>query len=186
MDCSLPGFSVHGIFHARILEWVAISSSWTEFKKGFVYFIVRVFTGARLFSSYADRGCSLVMCGFLIAAASLAVEHGLQGAQASVVAHGLSCPAARGIFPHQGSNPRPRMWTSANIFHMSSPTRDKRRTNTVWGKLQHIKLCTWLGNVQSFKIPFKWDWVSDSQKTKILSRHKMEKPDQEWGVGKLE
>ena len=27
MDCSLPGFSVHGISQARILEWVAISSS---------------------------------------------------------------------------------------------------------------------------------------------------------------
>ena len=26
MDCSLPGSSVHGIFEARILEWVAISS----------------------------------------------------------------------------------------------------------------------------------------------------------------
>ena len=32
MDCSLPGFSDHGIFQARVLEWVAISfsrgSSW--------------------------------------------------------------------------------------------------------------------------------------------------------------
>ena len=27
MDCSLPGFSVHGIFQARILEWGAISFS---------------------------------------------------------------------------------------------------------------------------------------------------------------
>ena len=27
MDCRLPGFSVHGILQARILEWVAISSS---------------------------------------------------------------------------------------------------------------------------------------------------------------
>ena len=27
MDCSQPGFSVHGILQARILEWVAISSS---------------------------------------------------------------------------------------------------------------------------------------------------------------
>ena len=27
MDCSLPCSSVHGIFQARILEWVAISSS---------------------------------------------------------------------------------------------------------------------------------------------------------------
>ena len=25
MDCSLPGSSVHGIFHARVPEWVAIS-----------------------------------------------------------------------------------------------------------------------------------------------------------------
>ena len=24
MDCSLPGSSIHGIFQARILEWVAI------------------------------------------------------------------------------------------------------------------------------------------------------------------
>ena len=27
MNCSLPGFSVHGIFQARILEWVATSFS---------------------------------------------------------------------------------------------------------------------------------------------------------------
>ena len=27
VDCSPPGTSVHGIFQARILEWVAISSS---------------------------------------------------------------------------------------------------------------------------------------------------------------
>ena len=27
MDCSLPDSSVHGIFQARVLEWIAISSS---------------------------------------------------------------------------------------------------------------------------------------------------------------
>ena len=27
MDCSLPGSSVHGILHARVLEWVAIAFS---------------------------------------------------------------------------------------------------------------------------------------------------------------
>ena len=26
MECSMPGSSVHGIFQARMLEWVAISS----------------------------------------------------------------------------------------------------------------------------------------------------------------
>ena len=61
--------------------------------------------------------------GFFIAVASL-VEHGLQGAQASVVvAHGLSCPAARGIFPHQGSNPRPQHWQEDSLLlsHQGSP-----------------------------------------------------------------
>ena len=32
MDCSLPGSSVHGIFQARILEWVAISFSMGSFQ----------------------------------------------------------------------------------------------------------------------------------------------------------
>ena len=27
IDCSLPGFSIHGILQARTLEWVAISFS---------------------------------------------------------------------------------------------------------------------------------------------------------------
>ena len=27
MDCSPPGSPVHGIFQARVLEWIAISSS---------------------------------------------------------------------------------------------------------------------------------------------------------------
>ena len=27
MDCSLPRFSIHGIFQARVLEWIAIAFS---------------------------------------------------------------------------------------------------------------------------------------------------------------
>ena len=30
MDCSLPGFSIHGISQSRVLEWVAISFSPTQ------------------------------------------------------------------------------------------------------------------------------------------------------------
>ena len=30
MDCSLPGSSIHGIFQARVLEWVAIAFSARE------------------------------------------------------------------------------------------------------------------------------------------------------------
>jgi len=34
MDCSLPGFSIHGIFQARVLEWVAISvSRWSSWPR---------------------------------------------------------------------------------------------------------------------------------------------------------
>ena len=34
MDCSPPGSSVHGIFQARILEWIAISFRWSS-SRGF-------------------------------------------------------------------------------------------------------------------------------------------------------
>ena len=49
--------------------------------------------------------------GALVVVASLVGEQRLWGAQASVVvAHRLCCPTARGIFPDQGSNPRPLRW----------------------------------------------------------------------------
>ena len=32
MDCSLPGFSIHGIFQARVLEWGAIAFSTRPFR----------------------------------------------------------------------------------------------------------------------------------------------------------
>ena len=37
MDCCLPGFSVHGIFQARILELVAISFSTKFYIYAFIY-----------------------------------------------------------------------------------------------------------------------------------------------------
>ena len=39
MDCSLPGSSVHGIFQARVLEWVAIAFSRTQPKLSFFFFV---------------------------------------------------------------------------------------------------------------------------------------------------
>jgi len=33
MDCSLPGFSVHGIFQARVLEWVSSLNKEIHIKK---------------------------------------------------------------------------------------------------------------------------------------------------------
>ena len=85
----------------------------------------------RAFSSCGERGLlSVAVRRLLIVVASLVVEHGLQarglqklwcadsvvvarGPQSTgsvVVAHGLSCSAACGIFPDQGSNPCPLHW----------------------------------------------------------------------------
>ena len=48
MDCSLPGSSVHGIFQARVLEWVAISlsrgSSWPRDRTRVSRIVGRCFT----------------------------------------------------------------------------------------------------------------------------------------------
>ena len=39
MDCSLPGSSVHGIFQARVLEWVAIA-----FSDGLIHRVTKIWT----------------------------------------------------------------------------------------------------------------------------------------------
>ena len=44
MDCSLPGFSIHGIFQARVLEWSAIAFSDFDFYYGkFSFFLTFAF-----------------------------------------------------------------------------------------------------------------------------------------------
>ena len=86
---------------------------------------------ARAFSSCSEwELLFLAVCELLNVVASPVAEHGLQahglqqlqhpgsiveacGLQSAgsvVVAHGLSCSTARGIFPDQGSNPRPLHW----------------------------------------------------------------------------
>ena len=45
-----------------------------------------------------------VVCRLLIVVASLVVAQGLWSTGSAVVAHELSCPAACGIHPDQGSN----------------------------------------------------------------------------------
>ena len=69
----------------------------------------RVFGAARGLSLVAASGnYSLVVVHRLFTGvASLVAGHGQQGAQASVVVHGLSCPMVCGTFLDQGSNPCP-------------------------------------------------------------------------------
>ena len=66
---------------------------------------------AQAFSSCGERGLPfIVVHRLLIVVASLVAQHGLYSAGSVVVVHGLSCSAACGIFPDQGSNPCPLHW----------------------------------------------------------------------------
>ena len=40
VDCSLPGSSIHGIFQARVLEWVAIAFSESETSQYDFFFLL--------------------------------------------------------------------------------------------------------------------------------------------------
>ena len=43
MDCSLPGSPIHGIFQARVLEWVAIAFSVSRRRKEQTFFLSSTF-----------------------------------------------------------------------------------------------------------------------------------------------
>ena len=66
-------------------------------------------------------GSVVVACGFS-SCGSRAQQLWLAGS--AVVAHGLSCSTARGIFPDQGSNPCPLHWQadSQPLCHQGSPS----------------------------------------------------------------
>ena len=42
MDCSLPGSSVHGIFQARVLEWVSLPSPVYTYTHIYMYIIFKI------------------------------------------------------------------------------------------------------------------------------------------------
>ena len=96
MDCSLPGSSIHGIFQARVLEWVAIA------------FSKRMLTSA-LFT-YSKTGCCCcsvsklcpTLCDHVDCSSPGSSVHGdSPGKNTRVGCHTL----LQGIFPTQGSNP---------------------------------------------------------------------------------
>ena len=75
-------------------------------KKNIFLVVLGLHCYIQLFSSCSEQGLLFIAVLWLLTAAmSLVDEHRLLGMGASVVVvHGLSCPAACGIFPDQGSN----------------------------------------------------------------------------------
>ena len=73
----------------------------------------------------ASGGHSSSRCAGLPLSRPLLLQStGSRRAGSGIVAHGPSCSAARGIFPDQGSNPRPLHWQadSQPLRHQGSPT----------------------------------------------------------------
>ena len=58
MDCSIPGSSVHGIFQAKVLEWVAISFSRGSSTPGDQTWVSHI--AGRRFTVWATREALLV------------------------------------------------------------------------------------------------------------------------------
>ena len=58
MDCSLPGSSIHGIFQARVLEWVAIAFSVSHILlypvSHFIYLSVALFFNTGIISPFTE------------------------------------------------------------------------------------------------------------------------------------
>ena len=78
----------------------------------------------RAFSSCGKRGHSSSRCaGLSLSQPLLLRSTGSRRTGSVVVAHGPSCSTACGIFPDQGSNPRPLHWQadSQPLRHQGSP-----------------------------------------------------------------
>ena len=83
MDCSLPGSSVHGIFQARVLEWVAISfSRWSSWPRDWTW-VSRIV--GRCFTTWATNSYKGSCCCLVTKSCLTLWPHGLQHAR-------LLCP----------------------------------------------------------------------------------------------
>ena len=96
MDCSLPGSSVHGIFQARVLEWVAIAFSVYQYR--YIYVCVCMCLCAKLLQS------CLTLCDPMDCSLPGYSVHGDSPSKNT----GVGCHfLLQGIFPAQGLNPFP-------------------------------------------------------------------------------
>ena len=126
MDCSLPGSSVHGIFQAIVLEWVAISfsrgSSWPRDRTRVSHLVDRCFT------DWATREVQLLiqvvkllvcsvpqspptLCDPMDCSPSISSAHGFYRLE---YWSGLPFPL-QGIFPTWGSNLHLLHWQADSL-----------------------------------------------------------------------
>ena len=130
-----PGKRVHWVLCTQInlqqnltfcLPNMYFFNNFFKFIQLFIYFwVCWVFVSVRGFSLVAaSGGYSSSRCVDLSLSRPLLMRStGSRHAGSVVVAHGLSCSAACGIFPDQGSNPCPLHWQadSQPLHHQGSP-----------------------------------------------------------------
>ena len=120
----------------------------------FIYFwLCWVFVSVRGLSPIAASGghSSSRCAGLSLSRPLLLRSTGSRRAGSVVVVHGLSCSAACGIFPDQGSNPCPLHWQadSQPLRHQGSPLHDIIVEQGCSGCLHWFSLPV-------FKIPKTW------------------------------
>ena len=114
-------FSQHPLQHLLFVDFFLKGRNQFSYLFIYYYFLaaLSLHCCTWAFSSCGERGqIFIVVHGLLIEVASPVAEHRLQAhglqqlqhAGSVVVAHGLSCSAACGIFLDQGSNPCPLHW----------------------------------------------------------------------------
>ena len=137
---------------------------------------------ARVSSICGEWGLLFVVAhGLLLVVASLIVEHGSRCSSSVVVARGLSCPVAYGIFPDQGVNPCPLHWQvdSYSLNHQGSPRVTLKKVFFFLRGSQHRSLGTYsvpdpileAGNAarnKTGKVPVlpgvTWEWQEITEK----------------------
>ena len=109
----------------------------------------------------ASGGHSSSRCAGLSLSRSLPLRStGSRRAGSVVVAHGPSCSAACGIFPDQGSNPRPLHWQadSQPLRHQGSPlTVVLICISLMINHLEHLFMCLlgiYISSLENYLFPF--------------------------------
>lgn len=112
----MPSLIKSGIWSSPESGWEETTHRWIKINHMYLFFFkVRLFVYlwllwvfiamCRLFLVVTSKGYTVVvMCGLLIAEASLVAEDRLSNLASVVMVHWLSCPRASGIFLYQGSN----------------------------------------------------------------------------------
>ena len=158
MDCSLTGFSVHGIFQARMLEWVTISFSRRSSRPRDWTWVFRIV--GRCFTIWATSYWKILLCSvqissvLLFSPVRLFETHGLEHAR-------LPCLSPT---PRVYSDSCPLSWWCHPTISSSSPSPPTFNLSQHQGLFKWVNSSHQVANVLEFQLQqqsFKWIFRTD-------------------------